>query len=160
MNGVANERSISITVNGVPYTKTVAANTLLVDFIRDHLELTGTKNGCSQGICGSCTVIADGVAVKSCLMLAAQADGAHITTIEGLSESGQLHKLQAAFIEQGAVQCGFCIPGMIMTAKAHLDEEPNPTPDSIREALSNNLCRCTGYTKIVAAVQAAAAAGE
>lgn len=148
---------LTLTVNGVAYERTVRPNLLLADFLRGECGLTGTHLGCHQGICGSCTVLVDGEPVKACLQLAVQAAGARVTTIEGLAGAdGALHPIQAAFVEHGAVQCGFCIPGMIMTAKALLDANPRPTVDEIRAELANNLCRCTGYVKIVRAVEAAA----
>lgn len=153
---MAISQTITITVNGVPYTRTVPVKRLLADFLREDLDLTGTHIGCGHGVCGCCTVIVDGRAVKACLMLAVQADGAAVETIEGLARGGKLHPLQEAFVECGAVQCGFCIPGMIMTAKALLDQNPRPTEREVREELSNNLCRCTGYVKIVEAVRVAA----
>jgi carbon-monoxide dehydrogenase small subunit len=129
----------------------------LLDVLREDLFLTGTKRGCDSGECGACTVIMNGKAVNSCLVLATELDGAEITTIEGLSRSiDDLHPLQKAFIEKGAVQCGFCTPGVIMTAKAFLDINPNPTEHEVRDAISGNLCRCTGYTKIVDAILTAA----
>lgn len=154
-----NERTIHLTVNGVPIKRTVAVHRRLSEFLRDDLDLTGTHIGCGQGICGCCTVIIDGEAVKSCLTLAVQADGCSVETIEGLAAGGQLHPLQQAFVEHGAVQCGFCTPGMVMTAKALLDATAHPDEAAIRRELSNNLCRCTGYVKIVAAVKAAADKG-
>ncbi len=127
----------------------------LLSILREELGLTGTKEGCGKGECGACTVIMDGNPVPSCLVLACQLDGCEITTIEGLSEDGNLDPLQKAFIEEGAVQCGFCTPGMIMSAKALLMRNPSPTEDEIKEAISGNLCRCTGYTKIVKAIEKA-----
>lgn len=153
---MARELNVTITVNGVPYIRTTSANQLLAEFLREDCGLTGTHLGCHQGVCGSCTVIVDGEPVKSCLQLTAQANGADVTTIEGLAgPDGTLHPLQAAFVEQGAVQCGFCIPGMILTSKALLDKNPAPTESEICAELANNLCRCTGYVKIVRAVQEA-----
>jgi carbon-monoxide dehydrogenase small subunit len=151
--------AVSITVNGTAYARELAdASLLLVDFLRGHLGLTGTHVGCNNGICGSCTILLDGEPVRACLLLAVQADGGHIGTIEGLALRGaELHPLQRAFVTHGAVQCGFCIPGMIMAAKALLDRQPRPTTEAIKAALEGNLCRCTGYTKIVEAVAAAAA---
>ncbi|MCX7622261.1 MAG: (2Fe-2S)-binding protein [Thermomicrobium sp.] len=147
---------ITLTVNGRTVSAEVEARTTLADFLRDRLGLTGTKLGCEHGVCGSCTVLWDGEAVRSCLVLAAQADGATITTIEGLASNGTLHPVQRAFWEQHALQCGFCTPGMVLTAVALLTENPDPSEDEIREALSGNLCRCTGYQNIVRAVRAAA----
>lgn len=128
-----------------------AARTLL-DILRNELQLTGTKEGCGHGECGTCTVIVDGRAVNSCLILAPKVMGCHVTTIEGLEGEGKLHPLQEAFIRNGAMQCGFCTPGMILSAKALLDRTPHPTKDEIREAISGNLCRCTGYVQIVEAI--------
>lgn len=147
---------IEIVVNGVKYRETVALFTTLLDLLREGIGLKGTKKGCNSGHCGACTVIMDGRTVNSCLTLAIQADAKEIVTIEGLSLGKNLHPLQEAFIEEGAVQCGFCTPGMIMSAKALLDEIKDPSEKEIREALSGNLCRCTGYIKIVEAVQKAA----
>jgi carbon-monoxide dehydrogenase small subunit len=124
--------------------------------LREDLGLTGTKHGCGLGDCGACTVILDGKAVNSCLVLAIQANGSEVLTIEGLAEKGKLHPLQQAFVDKGAIQCGFCTPGMILSAKALLEEKPNPTELEIRTALSGNLCRCTGYQKIVEAIDDAA----
>ncbi len=129
----------------------------LLDFLRGELGLKGTKKGCDSGQCGACTVLMNGKTVDACLVLAIQADGREILTIEGLSSGGRLHPLQEAFVEEGAVQCGFCTPGMILSAKALLDEKKDPSEEEIREALSGNLCRCTGYVKIIKAVQKAAA---
>lgn len=148
---------ISLTVNGDRYEVAVAPHQRLLDVIRDGLDLTGTKEGCGEGECGACTVIMDGRPVNACLVLAPQADGADIITIEGLSVDGTMSLLQRQFVEKGAVQCGFCSPGMIMTAKALLDEEPDPDEAAVRDALSGNLCRCTGYEKIVDAVLATVA---
>ena len=136
----------------------MAGHQRLIDVIRDVIGLTGTKEGCGEGECGACTVIMDGRPVNSCLVLAAQADGAEIVTIEGLMEDGGMSLIQRNFVDLGAVQCGFCSPGMILTAKALLDENPDPSEEDVREALSGNLCRCTGYDKIVDAVLATAAA--
>lgn len=148
---------VSITVNGDPYEIAVDPQTRLLDVIRDGVGLTGTKEGCGEGECGACTVIMNGRPVNACLVLAPQAEGAEILTIEGLTTDDTMNLLQRQFVEGGAVQCGFCSPGMIMTAKALLDENPSPTEDDVREALSGNLCRCTGYEKIVDAVLATAA---
>jgi carbon-monoxide dehydrogenase small subunit len=147
---------IEIVVNGVKFRETVALFTTLLDLLREGIGLKGTKKGCNSGHCGACTVIMDGRVVNSCLTLAVQADAKEIVTIEGLSLGKKLHPLQEAFIEEGAIQCGFCTPGMIMSAKALLDEIKDPSEKEIREALSGNLCRCTGYVKIVEAVQKAA----
>ncbi len=147
---------VSLTVNGDPFTKVVKANTLLVDLLRNELDLTGTKKGCDLGNCGSCTVLMDGKAVNSCLILALEADGAEITTIEGVAEHGELDKLQRSFLDNAAVQCGYCSPGMILSAKALLTRNPHPTEHEIREAIAGNLCRCTGYVNIVKAIQSVA----
>jgi aerobic-type carbon monoxide dehydrogenase small subunit (CoxS/CutS family) len=151
--------AFSIVVNGTAYARELAdSSLLLVDFLRDQLGLTGTHVGCNNGICGSCTVLMDNEPVRACLLLAVQTDGCQIVTIEGLTARGaELHPLQRAFVDHGAVQCGFCIPGMIMAAKALLDSQAHPTTEAIKAALEGNLCRCTGYTKIVEAVAAAAA---
>ena len=132
------------------------ATELLVDTLRLRLGLTGTKKACGTGDCGACTVIVDGEAVRSCILLTASMHGKSITTIEGLGDVSHLHPIQQAFIDAGAVQCGYCTPGMILTAKALLDRQPHPTPEQIREAISGNLCRCTGYVKIEAAIRMAA----
>ena len=132
------------------------ATELLVDTLRLRLGLTGTKKACGTGDCGACTVIVDGEAVRSCILLTASMHGKSITTIEGLGDVSHLHLIQQAFIDAGAVQCGYCTPGMILTAKALLDRQPHPTPEQIREAISGNLCRCTGYVKIEAAIRMAA----
>ena len=148
--------AISLTVNGQPVTAEVEPRMTLADFLRDQLGLTGTKLGCEHGICGSCTVLWGGEAVRSCLALAVQADGATITTIEGLVADSTLHPVQQAFWDEHALQCGFCTPGMVLTAVALLQENPNPSEAEIRETLSGNLCRCTGYQNIVRAVRVAA----
>ena len=145
-----------ITVNGMEHTICAEPNTILLNVLRDQLDLTGAKCGCGTGDCGACTVIMDGEAVRSCIVPMRNADGKSITTIEGLSDGPRLHPLQQAFIEAGAVQCGFCTPGMILSAKALLDKNPSPTEEEIRQAIAPNLCRCTGYARIVAAVQLAA----
>jgi carbon-monoxide dehydrogenase small subunit len=144
---------INIKVNGKEYELAVEPTTLLVDLLRSDLELTGTKKGCGSGECGSCTVILNGKPVNSCLVLAMQANGADVLTIEGLKPAQGLHRLQQAFVEKGAIQCGFCTPGMILSANSLLQKKTHPTEAEIREALSGNLCRCTGYQKIVEAVQ-------
>ena len=150
-----NPITVSLTVNGHPVKKEILPNKRLIDFLRDDLGLLSVKEGCSEGECGACTVIFNGRAVTSCLMLAGQSDGATIVTLEGLSQGDELDELQQAFIDAGAVQCGFCIPGMILSAKALLDQNANPDYATIKEAISGNLCRCTGYTKIVAAIELA-----
>jgi aerobic carbon-monoxide dehydrogenase small subunit len=147
---------LSFTVNGVARDLEVTATARLLDVLRDGLGLTGVKEGCGEGECGACTVLVDGVAVDSCLTLAAQVRGRQVLTVEGLAQHGELDVLQRCFIEQGAVQCGFCTPGMLLTAKALLLVNPQPSEAEIRRAMAGNLCRCTGYSAIVAAVQAAA----
>ena len=147
---------IELTVNGVRRTGEVEDRVLLADFLRDGLKLTGTHVGCDTSQCGACTVHVDGRAVKSCTMLAVQADGARVTTIEGMAQDGQLHPVQQAFTECHALQCGYCTPGMIMTVAALLKDRPNPTDAEIVHGLEGNLCRCTGYLNIVKAVRAAA----
>lgn len=147
---------VSLTVNGESYDLLVEPHRTLLDVLRNELGLTGTKENCFEAECGVCTVLRDGIAVNSCILLAAQCQGRSVVTIEGLSDLERLHPLQEAFIKYGAVQCGYCIPGMILAAKVYLDENPTPTAAEIREALSGNLCRCTGYQKIVEAVSAAA----
>lgn len=144
-------------VNGRTVRAEVPATRTLLEFLREDLGLTGTKEGCGKGECGACTVLVDGKPVNSCLMLAYQADGKQVVTIEGLERDGSLHPIQEAFVTEGAVQCGFCTPGMIMSAKALLDANPSPTRDEIRQAISGNLCRCTGYAKIIRAIEVAAA---
>ena len=146
---------IEITVNGVKREFDVKPNDLLLNVLRDRFYLTGTKYGCGIGECGACTVLLDGEPVLACLTLAVEADGHEITTIEGLAKDGKLDKVQEAFLEEGAVQCGFCIPGFIMTAKALLRENPRPTEEEIREYIKGNLCRCTGYVNIVKAIKKA-----
>jgi aerobic carbon-monoxide dehydrogenase small subunit len=146
------KHKIHITINGEPYDLFVESNQTLVDIIRDEIGLTGTKKGCGSGDCGACTIIMDGKTVNSCLILGVEADGTEILTIEGLRRDGQLHPIQKAFIERGAIQCGYCTPGMILAAKALLDSCPHPTEEQVRAAISGNLCRCTGYTKIIEAI--------
>ncbi len=148
--------AVSLTVNGAPREGRCAPRKLLVDFLREDLGLTGTHVGCEHGICGACTILVDGEAARSCLMLAVQADGAEITTIEGLMKDGQLHPLQEAFREHHGLQCGFCTPGMLLTALDLLRVKPDPSEAEVREGLSAVLCRCTGYHGIVKAVRAAA----
>jgi aerobic carbon-monoxide dehydrogenase small subunit len=153
------ELPVSVTVNGRRYDRTIEPRLLLVQFLRDTLNLTGTKIGCDTSQCGACTVLLDGVAVKSCTCLAAQADGAAVTTVEGLAPAGQLTPIQEAFWEKHGLQCGFCTPGMIFATHALLKSNRNPSAEQIRHALEGNMCRCTGYQNIVRSVQAAAAAG-
>ena len=149
---------LTLTVNGVTYTINVEPNRTLVDVLRDVLGLTGTKKSCNEGECGACTVLMDDKPVASCLVLAVDADKKSITTIEGLAMGEDLHPLQVAFVRNGGIQCGYCTPGMIMSAKALLDHNPDPTPLQVRTALVGNLCRCTGYQQIVDSVMAAAKA--
>ena len=151
--------SVRVSVNGREYERDVEPRLLLVHFLRDELGLTGTHVGCDTSNCGACTVKLDGDTVKSCTVLAAQADGHEVQTIEGLARNGELHPMQQAFHEQHALQCGFCTPGMIMAATAVLERNPSPSDDEIRKGLEGNLCRCTGYHNIVEAVKAAATAG-
>ena len=147
--------AVTITANGAPRTAEVEPRTLLVHLLREHLNLTGTHVGCDTSNCGACTIWLDGEAVKSCTVLAVQADGREVTTIEGISENGDLHPMQQAFHENHALQCGYCTPGMVMTAIKLLEGNPQPTDEEIRHGLEGNLCRCTGYENIVAAVRAA-----
>ena len=149
------QQPIKFKVNGEECRIQVEPRQTLLDVLRYDLQLTGTKEGCGDGNCGSCTILLNGQAVNSCLILAIEADGQEITTIEGLSTGGSLHPLQQAFIDEGAVQCGFCTPGLLLTAKAFLDSNAEPTEDEIRTAISGNLCRCTGYDKIVRAIMKA-----
>lgn len=149
--------TITVTVNGKSYTSDVEPRTLLVHYLREHLNLTGTHIGCDTSQCGACVVLVDGVSVKSCTMLAVQADGANVLTIEGLAQNGRLHPLQEGFWECHGLQCGYCTPGMIMAAYDLLQQNPNPTDEEVRHGLEGNLCRCTGYHNIVRAVQYAAA---
>jgi carbon-monoxide dehydrogenase small subunit len=151
------KQHLHLKVNGNEIDAMVSPNSTLLDFLRDELGLTGTKKGCGEGDCGACTILLDGVPVSSCLMLALQAEGREILTVEGLAEGGRLHPLQKAFVEVGGVQCGFCTPGMLLTAKSLLDSNPEPDEKQIREAIAGNLCRCTGYQKIVEAIAVAAA---
>ncbi len=147
---------VNIIVNGEPKQATVTPETMLLDLLRDTWGLTGTKKGCNEGNCGACTILLDGKPVNSCLVLAVRADGHEVMTIEGLGNSDDPHPLQTFFVEHASLQCGFCGPGMLISSKALLDVNPNPTETEIRRALSGNLCRCTGYSKIVSAVQNAA----
>ena len=152
------DQSIQFRVNGVDHQLQVPARRLLVDCLRYDLGLTGTKEGCSVGVCGACTVLIDGRMIASCITLAVAADGAEITTIEGLAEEGQLHPIQQAFIDHGGFQCGICTPGQVLAAKALLDINPDPTENDIREWMMGNLCRCTGYYGILESVKNAARA--
>ncbi len=149
---------IRVTVNGEINELLVEPNETLIHVIRNRLGLTGTKEGCSVGDCGACTVIVDGKSVNSCLTLAIATDGKEILTIEGVSVNDDLHPIQKAFIDEGAIQCGYCTPGMVLSAKALLDETPNPTEQEIKQAIAGNLCRCTGYAKIIKAIRTAASA--
>ena len=153
---MANSRLIKLTVNGVEYERLVEFRRLLVDFLRDDLELLGTHIGCEHGICGSCTVLFNGRAVRACLMFAVQADGAEIMTVEGLADGEKLHPLQVAFHEKHGLQCGFCTPGMLISAYELLKENPNPTAADVRQNMSGVLCRCTGYKQVTDAVLEAA----
>jgi carbon-monoxide dehydrogenase small subunit len=150
------KRLIRLLVNGDQHDVAVWPNETLVEVLRDRLELTGTKMGCGEGACGTCTVLLEGRPVRSCLTLAVEVQGKEIVTIEGLAEGGDLHPVQEAFVQHGAIQCGFCSPAMILTGKALLEENPHPTEDEVRRAISGVVCRCTGYAKIVEAVLAAA----
>ena len=151
-----NKVVIKFELNGKEVEITSDPNKTLLDLLRNDLGLKGTKRGCEIGECGACTVIMNGETVNSCMLLAPQAQGAIITTIEGVSENGKLHPIQKAFIEKGAIQCGFCTPGMVLSAKALLDSSPEPTREEIRKAIAGNICRCTGYTQIIDAVELAA----
>ena len=146
---------LELTLNGRPCAAEVPAHWTVLDLLRDGLHLMGTKYGCGEGVCGTCTVLADGRPIRACLVLAAHVRGRALLTVEGLEADGRLDRLQIAFAERGAAQCGFCTPGMLLAAKALLNENPAPTADDVRDWLSGNLCRCTGYTKIVEAVLAA-----
>ena len=154
------KKLINLKINGESYEVAVEPRKTLMDVIRDDLGLTGTKKGCDQGACGTCTVIFDGKAVNSCLVLAVEAEGKDVLTIEGLAKGTKLHPIQEAFINHGAIQCGFCTPGMIMSAKVLLDKNPNPTDKEVRDAIGGNLCRCTGYVKIVEAILATAKSND
>jgi aerobic carbon-monoxide dehydrogenase small subunit len=149
-------RTIRLRVNGALHERAVEVRRTLADFLREDLTLTGTHLGCEHGVCGACTVLDAGQPVRSCLLLAVQMDGAEITTVEGLAQGDRLHPIQAAFREHHGLQCGFCTPGILLTAKAFLKDHPNPTEQEIREAIAGNLCRCTGYHLIVEAIRAAA----
>ncbi|HEY6822452.1 MAG TPA: (2Fe-2S)-binding protein [Burkholderiales bacterium] len=149
---------VSMTVNGKPVSAMLAPRVSLADFLREELRLTGTHLGCEHGVCGACTVIVDGASVRSCLLFAVQMEGASVTTVEGLAPEGELNDLQRAFQAHHALQCGFCTPGFLTTAHAFLQENPDPTPEEVRAAISGNLCRCTGYVGIVEAILATARA--
>jgi aerobic-type carbon monoxide dehydrogenase small subunit (CoxS/CutS family) len=151
-------RALAFTLNGRPCRTSAPAHWTVLDLLRDGLALHGTKYGCGEGVCGTCTVLLDGEPVRACLLLAARLDGRALETVEGLERDGRLDPLQEAFAREGGAQCGYCTPGMLLAAKALLAEHPAPTEPQVREALSGNLCRCTGYTKIIAAVLAAARA--
>ncbi len=154
------ESNIKLTVNGKAYESLVPVRMTLADFLRGELDLTGTHLGCEHGVCGACTILLDGSAVRSCLMLAVQADGASLMTVEGLADGQELHPLQQAFQRNHALQCGFCTPGLLMTAYEFLRDTPNPTEEQVREGISGNICRCTGYAPIVQAIlEASKAAG-
>lgn len=148
------KKELRLTVNGQPYELYVKPQTLLVEVLRDHLGLTGTKRSCNSSSCGACTVLLNGLAVKSCSILALQANGGEVLTVEGLASGGEMHPLQEAFLDHGAFQCGFCTAGMLMSAKALLDENPKPTREQIKEGIQGNICRCTGYNSIIRAVTA------
>lgn len=152
-------QQISVTVNGEPLTRSVPTHRRLLDFLRDDLNLTAAKESCGEGECGACTVLLDGKPVNSCLILAVEADGAEVVTVEGIDRSGEARDLFESFLEHHAVQCGFCIPGIIVSSHAHLKQHPDADEPSIRYALAGNICRCTGYTKILEAVQAAGGMG-
>ena len=154
------KRIVKLTVNNESFEVAINLNRTLLEVLREELSLTGTKESCGQGACGSCTVLLDGLPVRSCLLLAVEAEGREITTIEGLSQGEKLHPVQEAFIEHHAIQRGFCSPGMILTATALLEDNPKPTVDEIRHALSGNICRCTGYAKIIGAVKSLADSGR
>ena len=149
------KQDVKLTVNGQAYELSVASNRVLLDLIREDLGLTGSKRGCDSGKCGACTVLLDGMPVLACITLACEADCKAIQTIEGLAKEGQLNPIQRAFVENGAVQCGFCTPGMILSASALLESNPTPTVEEIKKGISGNLCRCTGYLKIVEAIYSA-----
>jgi carbon-monoxide dehydrogenase small subunit len=153
---VVSRKTITVTVNGESYERDVDARRLLIHFLRDDLDLTGSHIGCDTGNCGACSILVDGVLVKSCMMLAVQADGAAIETVEGLAQDGELTGLQQAFSDHHGLQCGYCTPGMLMSATALLRSNPHPDDDEIRKGIQGNICRCTGYVNIVAAIRAAA----
>ena len=149
------KQKVMLRVNGEERELLIYPHRTLAEVLRQELQLTGTKQSCNEGACGSCTVLLDGMPVRSCLLLAVDVEGREITTIEGLAENGRLHPVQESFVEHYAIQCGFCTPGMILTAKALLDRVPDPTEEEIRDAISGNICRCTGYARIVQAIKAA-----
>jgi carbon-monoxide dehydrogenase small subunit len=153
------KQSVRLTVNGNVYERAVEVRMTLADFLREELNLTGTHLGCEHGICGACTILFDGEAVRSCLLLAVQAHGAQLMTVEGLAHGDTLHPLQQAFHEHHALQCGFCTPGFLMTALAFLQDIPTPTEDQVREAIAGNICRCTGYAPIIQAIMQASRGG-
>ena len=155
MSSIASSKAVTVTVNGVEYEREVEARKLLIHFVRDDLDLTGSHIGCDTGNCGACSMIVDGQLVKTCMLLAVQADGATIETVEGLAEDGELTALQQSFSDHHALQCGYCTPGMLMSATALLRTNPTPTDDQIKKALQGNICRCTGYWNIFEAVKAA-----
>ena len=155
MSSVASSKAVTVTVNGVEYEREIEARKLLIHFVRDDLDLTGSHIGCDTGNCGACSMIVDGQLVKSCMLLAVQADGSKIETVEGLADEGELTKLQQSFSDHHALQCGYCTPGMLMSATALLRTTPSPTDEQIKKALQGNICRCTGYWNIFEAVKAA-----
>ncbi len=155
MSSIASSKAVTVTVNGVEYEREVEARKLLIHFVRDDLDLTGSHIGCDTGNCGACSMIVDGRLVKTCMLLAVQADGATIETVEGLADDGELTALQQSFSDHHALQCGYCTPGMLMSATALLRTNPSPTDDQIKKALQGNICRCTGYWNIFEAVKAA-----
>ena len=154
------KKTIKVKVNGAEHTLTVSPDRMLLDMLREDLGLTGTKRGCGNGGCGACSVIMDGKLVNSCLVPAMKADSSEISTVEGLASEGDLHPIQEAFLENGAVQCGFCTPGMLLAAKSLLDQNPHPSLEKIKTAISGNLCRCTGYTKIIEAIESVSKGDE
>jgi aerobic-type carbon monoxide dehydrogenase small subunit (CoxS/CutS family) len=154
---VPERKQIRVTVNGRPHEASVEPRTTLVDFLRGELGLTGTHVGCEHGVCGACTILWNGRAVRSCIMLAVQADGSELTTVEGLSKDGELHPIQQAFMEEHGLQCGFCTPGFLMSVSELLERSPDPSEEEIKDTLGGQICRCTGYQSIFAAVRSAAA---
>jgi carbon-monoxide dehydrogenase small subunit len=153
------QKRLTVNVNGRPHTLMMEPNKTLLEFLREDLGLTGAREACDTGGCGACTVLVDGRPVYSCLVLALECQGKDVLTIEGLATDGKLHPLQQAFVDHGAIQCGFCTPGMVLTAKALLDENPSPTEEEVRQAIAGNICRCTGYVKIVEAILAVSGTG-